>query len=179
MSSALSRHFTLANAIRAMMLFGIFVLFGVLIQSCSKPKTGVDSFAIGTLADLTRLEMKLSDLRGKVVLVNAWGTFCPPCVVEMPTLDALETSRAGEDFAVVTISVDRQAADAAAWISDNGLSLTPWHDSSYTLTSSAKLPGFPTTILYDRYGTEVARLAGEADWNAPEVIALIDYLTAY
>lgn len=193
----MSRLFTLGNAIRAMILFGVFALFGVIVQSCQGPEGALDRFAVKTLKGLTTLDVPptrpaslpfdtvtgeavtLSDYDGKVVLLNAWATWCPPCVAEMPSLDELQRLRGGSDFQVVGISVDRNKEMAREWADENGINdMALWHDKTFRMTGELVLPGFPTTILYNRTGREVARLSGEADWSSEEALALIDYLIA-
>jgi len=97
----------------------------------------------------------------------------------MPSLDRLQAMRGSPDFIVVPISLDRTPEDAKVWLEKNELrNLESWHDTSYRLTGEVKLPGLPTTILYNRDGREVARVPGEAEWDSPEALALIDYLIA-
>lgn len=121
--------------------------------------------------------MTLADFRGKVILVNVWATWCPPCIAEMPTLNDLQAQRGSEDFEVVIVSLDRTAEEAAEWLQKNNIDhLTAWHDGSYNLSAKLKLPGLPTSVIYNRQGREVARLSGEADWTSPEALALIDSL---
>ncbi len=123
--------------------------------------------------------MSLSDYRGQVILVNAWATWCPPCVAEMPSLNNLQTQRGGDDFQVVTISLDNKKEDISEFFETNGIDVLPsWHDSTYQINGKLQLPGLPTSVIYDRSGREVARLLGEAEWDSPEAIALIDYLIA-
>ncbi len=192
----LSELFTLSNGIRGMLLFGVFALFGVFVQSCNGPKSAIDRFAVGSLKKLTQLEappagpsltfetmdgqqVQLSKHQGQIVLMNAWATWCPPCIAEMPSLDRLQKMRGSPDFVVVPISLDRTAAEAKDWLEDNDIrSLQSWHDSSYRLTGQLKLPGLPTSVLYDRDGREVARIPGEVEWDSEEALALIDYLIA-
>ena len=193
----MSRFFTLGNAIRAMVLIGIFALFGVIVQSCQGVDGPLDRFAVESLKKLTQLEtppqrpsslafenldgemVTLGQFEGQVLLLNAWATWCPPCIAEMPSLDELQRLRGGLGFQVVGISVDRNAAIAREWAVANDIKdMALWHDTTYRMTGELDLPGFPTTILYNRQGREVARLAGEADWSSAEALALIDYLTA-
>ncbi len=121
--------------------------------------------------------MTLSDYRGQVVLLNAWGTWCPPCVAEMPSLDRLQKMRGGEDFQVVTIALDRTEKVATFFERNDIETLPDWMDVNYEINGKLRLPGMPTSILYNRNGREVARLAGEAEWDSAEALALIDYLT--
>ena len=120
----------------------------------------------------------LADFRGQVVLVNLWATWCPPCVKEMPTLAALQAARGGDDFRVLAVSVDRvpdaeMSREMLDGLSDGTLEF--FHDPNYQIPFAAKAQGFPTTILYDRQGRELARLSGDADWAGEEALGLIDW----
>ncbi len=177
-----------------MLLIGLVAATIVIMQSCQGPKSAMEAYAVKSLKKLTALEnppaqpgmvfrnadgdtTRLTAYRGKVVLVNAWATWCPPCVAEMPSLNALQTAKGGDDFQVITISLDRTAAEAAAWLDKKELTaLESWHDGTYQLNNAAALPGLPTSILYDRAGREVARIPGEVDWDSEEAAKLIDYL---
>jgi len=176
-----------------MILLGLLTVSIVAVKACQAPEGALDRFAVKSLSKLTTLdappaqpglalatpdgEVTLADYRGKVVLLNAWATWCPPCVAEMPSLDELQRLRGGPDFAVVPISFDRQMDDAQTFYDRNDLTALPLiHDSSYAMSARLEMPGFPTSILYDRNGRELARLPGEADWASEEALALIDYL---
>ena len=178
------------------MIFGaLLAVVVVAVKACSPPPSGLDRFAVKSLRKLTVLEappiqpaidfdtqdgtVSLEDYRGQVVLLNAWATWCPPCVAEMPSLDRLERMRGGEDFAVVPVSLDRRMEDITQWYERNGIEALPVvHDGTFQINSRLQLPGLPTTILYNRDGREVARLPGEAEWDSPEALALIDHLIA-
>jgi len=167
----------------------------VIVQSCQAPATGLDVYAKDSLKKLTVREapplppttvfetangdsFTLEDLRGKTVLVNIWATWCPPCIAEMPSLDRLQDLRGSEDFQVVTISIDRTKYEPAKFFADNEIkNLSPWHDGSYGIPGNLKLRGYPTTVIYSPQGREIAILEGEAEWDSPEALALIDYLT--
>ena len=191
---SLSSFFSVANAIRLMLVVGVVAVFLVVVQSCSQPKTGLDLFAKGSLKKLTALEnppaqpnivftspdgteMRLSDYKGKVILVNIWATWCAPCIAEMPMLNDLQVARGGANFEVVTISLDRTAAEAEAWLRKNKIDNLPiWHDGTYNVNAKLALPGLPTSIFYNKSGREIARIPGEVDWTSEEALALVDYL---
>lgn len=120
-------------------------------------------------------DQRLSDYRGKVVLLNLWATWCPPCLEEMPSLDALASAKAGADFTVVALSLDRQGVAAVESFYDKaGIAALPIAvDKSMQAMASLGLEGLPTTLLIDRQGRELGRLAGDADWDSPEARALI------
>ncbi len=120
---------------------------------------------------------KLSDFKGKIILVNLWATWCAPCVTEMPMLADMQGDFNDKEFAVIAISVDRAdaASEAKARLSELSKGqLKFYHDPKMGIVFPLKARGFPTSILYDRNGVEIARLAGEADWAKPEAHALIE-----
>lgn len=126
-------------------------------------------------------DARLSDFRGKVVVVNVWAMWCIPCRTEMPTLARLAETYAGQDVVVLPINVDAtddDIADATSFI-DVHEPLPLYSDPKFQLPF--ELPGkgkMPQTILLDRQGRIRAHFSGEADWASPEVRALIDALLA-
>jgi len=178
------------------LLVGLFGVVFVFVQSCQRPATGLDAYAKDSLKKLTVREapfpapvtrfttvdgqaLTLEQLHGKVVLVNIWFTACPPCIKEMPSLDRLQTLRGGDDFQVVTISVDRTNDLPSKFFEDNDIeNLAPWHDGTYGITGNLNIRGFPTTVIYDARGDETAFLEGDAEWDSPEALTLVDYLIA-
>ncbi len=119
----------------------------------------------------------LSKFKGKVVVVNLWATWCGPCVTEMPTLAKLQERYQTRDLVVVPISVNRAdaLADAKSFI-DVHQPLSLYTDTSFSFPAKLKVLGLPTTIIYDRRGRELARVKGEAKWDSPEALALIDHV---
>ncbi len=120
---------------------------------------------------------KIADLKGKVVVMNIWATWCGPCVTEMPTLAKLQAAYAGKPVEVVTVSIDSEssASKARLFIAQHA-PLKFYHDREMKLPFklSPPAPGAPTTVIYGKDGLEVARVAGEADWSGAEARALID-----
>lgn len=123
-------------------------------------------------------ELTLESLRGKTLVLNVWATWCPPCIEEMPSLDNLKAQRGGDDFEVITISIDRTKYEPAKFFTDNEINnLAPYHDGSYGIPGNLRLQGYPTTLIYGPAGNEIAYLEGEAEWDSAEALALVDYLT--
>lgn len=118
--------------------------------------------------------MTLADFRDKVVVLNLWATWCPPCRREMPTLDRLQAKLGSERFEVAALSVDRDGPSIVRqFFSEEEVE----HLALYIDTSARVLPrldihGIPTTLVLDAKGREIARLIGEADWATP---AMLDY----
>ena len=125
--------------------------------------------------DATGAEKTLADWKGKVVLLNLWATWCAPCRKEMPALDRLQKELGGDMFEVVAISVDRQGALASKKFLDETKSanLKLYVESSSRSVGTLKAAGLPTTILIDKEGREIGRLAGPAEWDSADAKRLI------
>lgn len=117
----------------------------------------------------------LADFRSKVVLLNVWATWCPPCRKEMPSLDRLQAQLGGDDFEVIPLSVDRGGAEAVRrfFVANGVRHLAVDVDPSTEAQTALGIPGLPTTILIDREGREVGRFVGAADWDSPKVVSLL------
>ena len=117
--------------------------------------------------------LSLADFRGRTVLINLWATWCAPCLLEMPMLDALAREAGGPGFAVVVLNQDRGGPEIAVpfWEERGFQSLRLYLDPSFAAARAIDPIGLPLTLLVDRQGRELARLAGIAEWSAPPVIA--------
>ena len=117
---------------------------------------------------------KLSDLKGKPVLVNLWATWCVPCIKELPTLDALAAREAGK-LQVVLVNEDLEGARVVTpFLQKHPLKNTkPWLDTANALMIPTKVASLPTTILYDANGREVLRVDRDLDWTGPEAKGLL------
>jgi len=109
-----------------------------------------------TLTDLQGTAWHLKDLRGKVVLVNFWATWCPPCRKEMPDLDALFNKFKDQGFLVLAIS-DEDTAKVSPFIAEHKIGYPILLDSGRKVTESFKVEGIPKSFIYDRTGKLVAQ----------------------
>ncbi|OFW31054.1 MAG: redoxin [Acidobacteria bacterium RIFCSPLOWO2_02_FULL_65_29] len=119
--------------------------------------------------------MTLRDLRGKVILLNVWATWCPPCRKEMPTLDRLQAKLGGPDFEVVALSIDRGGPFVVrAFYEEIGISALPIYlDETTDAATELGVVALPVTLLIDREGREIGRKIGPAEWDSPEIVTLI------
>ena len=128
-----------------------------------------------TFHDSDGRPIRLSDLRGLVVLVNLWATWCPPCIRELPALDRLQGKLDDEPFLVLALSLDRGGAEVVAPFFAR---LKIAHLDIYVDPEQAAQAAFPTDVLpatfvVDRKGRVVSFLRSYADWDAPEAEAMI------
>lgn len=125
--------------------------------------------------------VKIKDLKGKVVVLNLWATWCAPCKVEMPTLAKLQAAYQTQPVKVVALSADApdKAAEAKAFIAKNA-PLQPYlaGGSNILFKFQPTVAGLPATIIYDKKGVERARISGDADWNSREARQIVERLLA-
>jgi thiol-disulfide isomerase/thioredoxin len=120
--------------------------------------------------------MRLADLTGKTRLINLWATWCAPCVKEMPSLDKLQAALPKRKFMVLPISLDgpSKAKVAPFYKAQKLTSLGIFYDKGRKAMSVLNVSLLPTSILVDPAGRELGRLEGDADWDSPEGIALME-----
>ncbi|KJC56484.1 thiol:disulfide interchange protein [Bradyrhizobium sp. LTSPM299] len=122
---------------------------------------------------------KLSDFRGKTVLVNLWATWCVPCRREMPALDSLQTKLGGKDFEVVAINIDTRDPDKPRnFLKEANLTNLGYFSDQKAkvfqdLKNIGKALGMPTSVLVDAKGCEIANIAGPAEWASDDAITLL------
>jgi thiol-disulfide isomerase/thioredoxin len=124
-------------------------------------------------------EVRLSDFRGRVVLLNFWATWCPPCVREMPSLDRLH-AELGQDVDVLAVSEDSGGAEAVTrFLAKTPVrSMTLYLDRQKRLERAFDTRALPTTFIIDQDGRIRARLDGAAEWDSPEMATLLRSLAA-
>ena len=119
--------------------------------------------------------MTLGDFKGRVMLVNFWATWCAPCIRELPSLDKLQLELGGEGLLVLAVSQDRGGAAIAGpflkKLNVNRLGL--FIDRKMALGRALAVRALPWTFLVDRDGNLVGQLAGYAEWDSDEGVALI------
>lgn len=116
----------------------------------------------------------LSDYRGKLVLVNVWATWCPPCIEEMPDLQNLyvQMKREGVPFEILGVSIDALGADPVRkWVDRFGLTFPILLDPRGTVKKLYRTTGVPETFVIDPQGVLVQKIIGVRKWNAPRMVA--------
>jgi cytochrome c biogenesis protein CcmG/thiol:disulfide interchange protein DsbE len=120
----------------------------------------------------------LDDYRGKVVLLNIWATWCAPCRVEMPSIQALHQSLAQKGLKIVAVSVDDPGSDKQIrdFVNQYGLTFDILYDPDGKIRDEYQTTGYPETIIIGKDGIIRRKLIGAQDWNSPGNRALIDQL---
>lgn len=124
--------------------------------------------------DLTGAPKTLADYRGKVVLLNFWATWCPPCQREMPSLERLRMKMAGRPLAIVAISSAETPEEVSAYLSKMKLGFPVLLDADSSNTRRWKVFALPTTFVLDAEGRVRHVLTGPAEWDEGEALAVVE-----
>ncbi len=106
-----------------------------------------------SLVDLNGATHQMADLKGRVVLINAWATWCPPCRAEMPALQEFYQAYQNQGFTLLAVNAGEDAATADAFIGQMGFTFPVLLDPGTNVLVGLGIDAFPTSILIDRDGT--------------------------
>lgn len=116
----------------------------------------------------------LNQFRGQVVVLNFWGTFCPPCIAEMPSLIQMQTKLKKNGVLVLGVSIDADDAAYHKFLKDFGVNFVTVRDEAQKSSTLYGTFGWPETYIIDRSGVVRRKFIGAVNWNSPEIT---DYLT--
>ena len=166
----------------ALCLMAAVAGYGVLAQDMF-PVAGRHAVKLGEpapnfqLQDLDGRLVTLSDLRGTVVLLNFWATWCGPCRVEMPAMEELYRMFQRKDFEILAVSTDAEGVSVTKpFQQKNRLTFPILHDSDYRVGLTYGARSLPMTFMVDRQGIVRHQIFGARDWSAPEAQQLIQML---
>jgi cytochrome c biogenesis protein CcmG, thiol:disulfide interchange protein DsbE len=154
-------------------------VFGVVLAAKLRPQLNL--IEVGSTApDFKAVELpsgrpaSIETYRGKVVLLNIWATWCPPCKIEMPSMERLHRKLAGTDFQLVAVSVDEQDSTVVnKFVDEMGLTFPILHNQDGSIRQIYQTTGVPESFVIDRDGVIVKKVIGAADWDAPVNESLI------
>jgi thiol-disulfide isomerase/thioredoxin len=128
--------------------------------------------------DLAGASRTLADYRGKVVLLNFWASWCPPCLREMPSLERLRVRMAGRPFEIVALDSAETADEVKAYLSRMALGFPVLLDPDGANTRRWKVFALPTSFLLDAEGRVRHVLTGPTEWDEGEALTVIESLLA-
>lgn len=169
--------------ISALLLTSIAVLITAGCYHGSKPSEIGKAAPDFTIQDSDHT-VSLSEYRGKIVVLNFWATWCPPCVEEMPSLVELQRRmhEEGKDVVVLAVSVDDDGDDYHKFLKDHGIDLLTVREAGERTDKGVLAPvserygtiKVPETYIIDRNGMILRKFIGSVDWGQQEIV---EYLT--
>ncbi len=156
-------------------LLGIYVLlqsqkssFSPLDQALAVQNSPAPNF---TLPRLNGEIVRLSDYRGKIVFLNIWATWCPPCREEMPAMEKLYQEMKGEAFEILAVSIDAAGAKAVGpFMKQNKLSFPALLDPKGMVKGLYGITGVPETFIIDKDGIINSKIIGPRDWAGSKAV---------
>jgi len=127
----------------------------------------------GPLHGLNGPSRKLSDYRGRPLLINVWASWCGPCRQEMASLERLAWHERASSFAVIGISTDDDPGRARAWLAQSNATISHFIDRQLAWETVLGAPHLPLTVLADAQARVIGRFYGARAWDSPESLALI------
>ena len=129
------------------------------------------------LTSLDGTSIQLADMKGKVVLVNFWATWCGPCKDEMPAFERLRQKLDPDRFAVLTITTDLQRDGIKQFLTNLHVQLPVLFDDDQDVSQAYLVRALPTTVLIDGRGTLVGRAIGPREWDTAQSVHLLQSLS--
>jgi len=129
-----------------------------------------------SLTDLGNATTQLADYRGRVVLVNFWASWCPPCIKEMPSLQRLQQRLDDQPFTILTINVGEQKYKVWKFVQLSNFTLPVLLDPKSRTFDAWGSSILPTSFLLDRHGRPRYRVQGDLAWDSDEIVSLINTL---
>jgi len=154
------------------------LLATLLLVGCyggSRPQHIGSTAADFTVQDSDR-KVTLSQLRGQVVVLNFWATWCPPCVEELPSLLDMQARMKDKGVVVLAVSIDVDGDAYHRFLREHSVNLMTVRDPEQKVSTMYGTFGWPETYIIDRNGVLQRKLIGPVDWNSPEVTQFLSKL---
>lgn len=161
--------------------FLVLICFlALVISGCGQGGTGLkvgDMAPDFTLVDRQGKAWTLSQLKGQVVFINFWATWCPPCLKEMPSMQKLHTILPDDKFKMLAILNNDKPVLADFVATQNGITIPILDDSQNIVGAKYGLTGLPETYVVDKQGIIREKHIGPAQWDAPGYVQMMkDYI---
>jgi len=156
-------------------IVGLLTLFAMPQYRQGEPSPA-GKVAKNFLLQLDGRAIRLNDLRGKLVVLNFWATWCPPCVAETPSLNHLQAWLAPRGGMVLGVSEDADENAYAAFLPQNAVAFPTWRDPSLAVAASYGTTVYPETYIIDAHGRIQRKIIGPQEWDSPDMLAYFQSL---
>lgn len=159
----------------------------LLLVGCGEQDTGLQQVSAGagkgqsapdfTLNDMQGKKVSLADLKGKVVILNFWATWCPPCREEMPSMEMLYRKFKDQGLVILAVNVEKDGAKLVqSFLQRSPYTFPILLDDDAEVQNRYKVFRFPETFIIDRNGNVVEKVVGAIDWTSGPAVELINLL---
>ena len=153
-------------------LAGMIALLATL-NACDKPK--IEEFPTEfTLTGLNGTKTSIHAFRGKLLVLNVWASWCPPCRREMPSLERLSKSANREHIAVAGISTDESVNAVREFVAKHSITFEIFTDTPSNVANTLGVRVFPETLLISPDGKIAQRISGEREWDSPAMLKVLE-----
>jgi cytochrome c biogenesis protein CcmG/thiol:disulfide interchange protein DsbE len=156
-----------ARFVRSLVAFFLLLTFSGCYSGTRPPRIG--SVAPDFTVQDAQNKVTLSQLRGKIVVLNFWATWCPPCVEEMPSLVEMQRRMKAKGVTVLAVSLDVDDAAYRQFVKQHNVDLLTVRDGDEKSNSLYGTFKFPETYIIDRNGVMRRKFIGAVDWTEPEI----------
>jgi thiol-disulfide isomerase/thioredoxin len=162
------------------LILAVMLLLLVGVSACNKPESVPQQLVEGQAFPSFMLNYVLGEnagkpaFQGKVLVLNVWATWCPPCRKEMPSLQRLSQTLDPKRFAVIGLSTDQDALLATEFLAQGGVTFSNFFDPNGKMSKQLGLKVYPETFLIAPDGTLARRVTGLQDWSSPEMLVLLE-----
>lgn len=157
-------------------LAGLAIIWLIFHPHSKRPVALGDSAPNFSLPRLPSGNLSLADYRGKVVVLNFWATWCPPCVEETPSLENFAARMQPRGVAVLGVSVDEDSNALQDFIAAYHLTYPVARNPDRSIPARYGTYKFPETYIIDRSGRVADKIIGATDWNDPRMITFVENL---
>lgn len=187
MHKILTKNMNKRSVITSLLGIFIFCIFSCSKNEINKENTtekntslpeGVIQKPDFTFRDQRGKVQSISSLKGNVVFVNFWATWCPPCIKELPSINELKKKFSGkENIVFLMIDVDQSIKNSTAFMKNNNYNL-PVYESVSEIPADFLGNAIPTTVILDKSGDRILKIEGGHDYSSPEIIKTIEELVS-
>ena|SRR5579864_2299039 len=167
-----SRRFAWAVRFLAAVFFALIPVHQGRAETPGEVRTG-ESLREATLQGLNGPSRKLSEFRGKPLIINVWASWCGPCRAEMASLERLAWREPGGKFAVIGISTDDDRDQARTWLKASNATISQFIDSGLLMEHMLGASTLPLTVLVRADGVVLKKIYGARQWDSPAALQLI------
>jgi peroxiredoxin len=147
------------------------------VQAQQNPEIGTAAKEF-QLNDLTGKQHQLNKMRGKVVIINFWATWCIPCRTEMPSMNRAWKALSDKDVVMLAINFGESKKAVSDFVKAVPIDFPVLLDETNTVSSDWNVTGMPTTMVIDQQGNIVDRIVGPKEWDSPQILKAIEELSS-